>query len=107
LVQAAHELAEEDVVLDVLDRLVRLRGRRPVIHGQEDARHGLREECKQRRGAERVEPVGPLWDLAVEKPPQEWPGAGALVDPADDRDRSLGEGLLAALAIGLPLALAG
>src|SRR5256885_1315850 len=56
-------------------------------------------------GAERVEPVGAVGDLAVEEPAQERPGPGALVDPAGDRDRDLAHRLLPALGIGLPLPL--
>ena len=68
LVHAAHELAEEDVVGDVARRLVGLGRRRRVVHRQEHAGDRLRDEREHRRRAERVEPVGPLRDLAEEHP---------------------------------------
>src|SRR5204862_886152 len=94
-------------VLDVLDRLVCLGRGGPVVHGQEDPGHGLREEREQRRGAERVEPVRAVGDLAVEEAAQEGTGPGALVDPPRDRDRHVDQRLAAALTLGLLLALEG
>ena len=97
----------EDLVVDVLDRRVRLVGRRAVVHRQEDAGHGLRQEGEHRRRAERVEPVGPLRRLAEHEPARERAEAGALVDPADHGDRDLGGGLLDALALERLLVLGG
>src|SRR3712207_8791851 len=57
-----------------LFRSVGLGGRGPVVHGQEDPRHGLREEGEHRGGAERVEPVRPVRHLAVEEAAEERPG---------------------------------
>ncbi len=84
LVHPVHELAEEDVVVDVRDRGVGLGGRRRVEHRQEDARDRLRDEGDEGGRAERVEPVGPLRHLAVEHPGEEARGGGALVDPGED-----------------------
>ena len=42
------------------------------------------DEREHRRRAQRVEPVGPLRDLAVEHPREEARRAGALVDPPDE-----------------------
>src|SRR5215217_7440853 len=98
-VHAADELAGEDLVVDVLDRGVRLVGRRPVVHRQEDAGHGLGDEREHRRRAQRVEPVRALRGLAEHEAAGERAQARALVDPADDRGRDLGGGLLHALAL--------
>ena len=106
LVHPVHELAEEDVVVDVGDRGVGLGRRGRVEHRQEDAGDGLDDEGEEGRRAERVEPVGPLRHLAVEHPGEEAAGAGALVDPGEDVDGRL-LGLVAeALAVrsGAPAA---
>ena len=87
LVEAADELAEEDVVGQVRDRVVGLGRRGHVVHRQEDAGQRLHREDEQRRRAERVEPVRALRDLAEQHPGQERARSGALVDPADDVDR--------------------
>ena len=89
LVHPAHELPEEDVVGDVAGRLVGARRRRVVVHGEEDARHGLGEEREHRRRAQRVEPVRPLRDLAEHQPAHAARQRGALVDPVDGRDPGL------------------
>ena len=91
LVHAAHELAEEHVVGDVADRLVGAAGRvGAVVHRQEHAGHGLREEREHRRRAERVEPVGALRDLAEHQPARAARQRRALVDPVDDGLAGLG-----------------
>ena len=107
LVHAAHEEAQEHVVVDVLHGRVGLGRRRAVVHGEEDARHRLREEREHRGRAERVVPVGALRDLAVEEAAQERPAAGALVEPRDGRDRDLERRLLQPLAVRLALGLLG
>src|SRR4051812_10247608 len=89
LVHPAHELAEEDVVGDVARRFVGLRGRRRVVHGQEHAGGGLRQEREHRGRAERVEPVGPLRDLAEEHPADAARQRRPLVDPVDRADPRL------------------
>ena len=103
LVHAADELAEEHVVGHVANRFVRAAGGiRAVVHRQENAGDGLREEGEHRRGAERVEPVGALRHLAEHQPAGAAAQRGALVDPVDDVDPGrLGALGHAALAVAL------
>jgi len=103
LVHAVHELAEEDVVVDVGDRGVGLRGRGRVVHRQEDPGDSLGDEGEERGRAERVEPVGPLRHLAVEQAGEEAGGGGALVDPGEDVNRGLHRALGDPLGVGRTL----
>ena len=102
LVHAAHELAEEGLVGDVARRLVGPGGRRVVVHGQEDAGDRLVEEGEHRRRAQRVEPVGPLGDLAEHHPPRGARQRRALVDPVDGGDRPPRRRCRAASVLPLP-----
>ena len=106
-VHPVHQLAEGDVFVDVGDRPVGLGRRGDVEHRQEDPGDGLDDEREEGRRAERVEPVGPLRDLA-EKHPGEEPGRRRpLVDPGEDVDRPLLRALDDFLFLGGPLGWSG
>ena len=83
LVHAANEPAEREVVGDELDRLVSRFGIRLVVHGEHDARDRLDEEGRQRRRAERVEPVRVPRHLAEEEVLDSADEAGALLEPVE------------------------
>ncbi len=98
-----HQLAERDLVVDVGDRGVGLGRRGRVEHRQEDAGDGLDDEGEEGRGAERVEPVGPLRHLAEEHAGEEAGGGEPLVDPTEGVDRRLFCLVEELVAVGLAL----
>jgi hypothetical protein len=85
-VHPANEPPEGELVRDLLDGVVRLVGRGPVVHRQDDAGHELDEESGQRGRAKRVEPVR----LAGNAPEEEvLDGAnetGSLLEPVERRE---------------------
>ena len=107
LVEAAHELAEEDLVGHVGDRGVGLRGRRRVVHRQEHAGDGLHHEDEHRRRTQGVEPVGPLGHVTGQKCGVDGGAGGARVEPAGDVLAAFGAVVLGQVAGAGHLLLAG
>ena len=82
-VHAADEPAGPEIVRDVLDRRVRGRRARLVVHREDDAGRRLDDERGQRRRAERLEPVDVARDVAEEEVADRRRRARALLEPVE------------------------
>ena len=83
--QAADELAEHDVVLDVAHAVIGVVGGGDVVHGQKRPGQDLHAEDEERGAPERIEPAGGpfrLGDMALEKRLPDRGKAQPLLKPA-------------------------
>ena len=83
MVQPADEPAEQHLVGDVQDALVRLVGGRYVVQRQREAGHDLDDQSEHSRAAEDVEPADAARHAAVEEPVEHAADSAALVDPIE------------------------